>query len=131
MAGFPSGSPYFQSKAINSGTKFERAYKKLLNEKLPRTVFCLCSTRAKKYFLVLMAGPPSVNTSLPRAKGMDGESESEEEDSEAEDGTVENADRQRQAKRRKKESKHGKVKLPWQTPNHDESSLMPWGYLRI
>jgi hypothetical protein len=112
-----------ESKAIKSETKVERAYEKLLNEKLLRTVFCLCSTRAKKYFLVLMAGPPSVNTALPKAEGMDGESESEEEDSEAEDGTIENADRQRQAKRRRKESKHGMVGRTWQTPNCDEIRL--------
>lgn len=65
------------------------------------------STRAKKYFLCLMAGPPAV---LPKAKGEDG-SESEEGSGEEEEepaaGTVSYAERQRPAKRRKHE---GKVK---------------------
>ncbi|GAQ88193.1 Methyltransferase [Klebsormidium nitens] len=68
------------------------------------------STRAKKYFLVLMAGPPSVNSTLPKAKGVDGGSESNEDDvSEDDEGaTVEFADRQRHAKRRRKDGKRGK-----------------------
>lgn len=60
-----------------------------------------------------MAGPPSVNSTLPKAKGVDGSdvSESEGDASDDEDGgTVEFADRQRQAKRRKRDGKRGKVR---------------------
>lgn len=50
-----------------------------------------CSSKAKKYFLCLLCGPPSVSSALPKAKGLDGEeSESGEEDDREEDenGTV-------------------------------------------
>ncbi|CAM6127953.1 unnamed protein product [Calypogeia fissa] len=65
------------------------------------------SSKAKKYFLCLLCGPPSVNNTLPKAKGMDGEdSESDEEDSEDEEnGTVDVLERQRPAKRMKQKSK--------------------------
>jgi hypothetical protein len=47
------------------------------------------STRAKKYFLCLMCGPPSTSTSLPKAKGLDTGSESEgSSDADEEAGTV-------------------------------------------
>jgi hypothetical protein len=47
------------------------------------------STRAKKYFLCLMCGPPSTSTSLPKAKGLDRGSESESSsDADEEAGTV-------------------------------------------
>eukprot|EP00899_Mesostigma_viride_P025524 jgi/Mesvir1/6156/Mv00854-RA.1 len=57
------------------------------------------STRAKKYFLVLMVGPPSA---MPRAKGLDGESGSEDE-AEGSDGEggVAVAGRERGNKRQK------------------------------
>eukprot|EP00271_Cylindrocystis_brebissonii_P013768 TRINITY_DN34002_c0_g1_i1.p1 TRINITY_DN34002_c0_g1~~TRINITY_DN34002_c0_g1_i1.p1 ORF type:complete len:312 (-),score=64.74 TRINITY_DN34002_c0_g1_i1:1061-1957(-) len=62
------------------------------------------STRAKKYFLCLMAGPPSTAAALPRGKGEAGGSESEEGGSEGddEDETVGFADRQRAPKRRRR-----------------------------
>ena len=37
------------------------------------------STRAKKFFLTLMAGPPA---EMPKAKGLDGSDEEEDEDGE-------------------------------------------------
>ena len=49
---------------------------------------CFCSTRAKKYFLCLVCGPASINTSVPKAKGeMEGDSGSDI-DSEDEEETV-------------------------------------------
>ena len=49
---------------------------------------CFCSTRAKKYFLCLVCGPVSINTSVPKAKGeMEGDSGSDI-DSEDEEETV-------------------------------------------
>lgn len=61
------------------------------------------STRAKKYFLCLVCGPSSISSTLPKAKGEMGGSESES-DGDSEDGgqhTVGFADRQRPAKKRK------------------------------
>uniref|UniRef100_A0A0C9S0Z7 TSA: Wollemia nobilis Ref_Wollemi_Transcript_28383_1316 transcribed RNA sequence n=1 Tax=Wollemia nobilis TaxID=56998 RepID=A0A0C9S0Z7_9CONI len=64
------------------------------------------STRAKKYFLCLICGPPSVNTTLPKAKGEGGGSESDDEDDE-ENSTVGFSERCRPRKRLKV-SKKGK-----------------------
>eukprot|EP00897_Mesotaenium_endlicherianum_P010625 jgi/Mesen1/9591/ME000657S08866 len=70
------------------------------------------STRAKKYFLCLMAGPASVASALPRAKGADGGSEDDNDDDEEDGSDVEDAnasvrvgERQRPAKRRKSDGK--------------------------
>ncbi|EFJ15762.1 hypothetical protein SELMODRAFT_118182 [Selaginella moellendorffii] len=68
------------------------------------------SSRAKKYFLCLVSGPPSV---LPKPKGEDGGSESEDneidEDDEEEDArTVKFSGRERPAKRSKLEKKNKK-----------------------
>eukprot|EP00252_Welwitschia_mirabilis_P026196 TRINITY_DN8481_c0_g2_i1.p1 TRINITY_DN8481_c0_g2~~TRINITY_DN8481_c0_g2_i1.p1 ORF type:complete len:290 (-),score=56.08 TRINITY_DN8481_c0_g2_i1:126-995(-) len=64
------------------------------------------STRAKKYFLCLMCGPPSVNNKLPQAKGEDGGSETDD-SSDDENGTVAFSERQR-PKKKQKVSKKGK-----------------------
>lgn len=49
--------------------------------------YIIASTRAKKSFLVLTCGAPSLATALPKAKGEDGESCSDG-SSDDEDGTV-------------------------------------------
>lgn len=62
------------------------------------------STRAKKYFLCLTSGPANANSSLPKAKGVEGEEGSEDGGSDGDDEdetTVSFADRQRPSKRRK------------------------------
>ncbi|ERN10002.1 hypothetical protein AMTR_s00013p00229960 [Amborella trichopoda] len=59
------------------------------------------STRAKKYFLCLICGPPNLSTTLPRAKGEDGGSCSEESDSDGENQTVRVQERQRPRKKQK------------------------------
>ncbi|XP_031474395.1 18S rRNA (guanine-N(7))-methyltransferase RID2 [Nymphaea colorata] len=59
------------------------------------------STRAKKYFLCLICGPPSITTTLPKAKGEHGESCSEEGSSDEDDGTVNVAERRRPRKKQK------------------------------
>ncbi|KAF3776623.1 hypothetical protein EJ110_NYTH47714 [Nymphaea thermarum] len=59
------------------------------------------STRAKKYFLCLICGPPSITTTLPKAKGEHGESCSEEGSSDEDDGTVNVAGRRRPRKKQK------------------------------
>eukprot|EP00246_Nothoceros_aenigmaticus_P017513 TRINITY_DN8603_c0_g2_i1.p1 TRINITY_DN8603_c0_g2~~TRINITY_DN8603_c0_g2_i1.p1 ORF type:complete len:291 (-),score=63.27 TRINITY_DN8603_c0_g2_i1:108-980(-) len=56
------------------------------------------STRAKKYFLCLVCGPPSVNSVIPKAKG-EGGSESEASSDDDEEETVSVGRRQRPAKR--------------------------------
>ncbi|GBG68968.1 hypothetical protein CBR_g3667 [Chara braunii] len=81
------------------------------------------STRAKKYFLCLMAGPPRADAPMPKAKGLDGRMEVDEEESsdgeegsdEAEDdevdgygGTVKVEERVRALKRRKSDGKRVK-----------------------
>ncbi|KAG9441965.1 hypothetical protein H6P81_017819 [Aristolochia fimbriata] len=58
------------------------------------------STRAKKTFLVLTCGPPSISTSIPKAKGEDGESCSDE-SSDEENQTVGFSDRHRPRKKQK------------------------------
>lgn len=51
--------------------------------------FCISvSTRAKKYFLVLTCGPPSLSSALPKAKGEDAESCSDDSDSDEENQSV-------------------------------------------
>ncbi|KAL2631113.1 hypothetical protein R1flu_015799 [Riccia fluitans] len=59
------------------------------------------SSRAKKYFLCLLCGPPSVNSVLPKAIGEDGGSDSDDDSDEEENGTVDVSERQRPAKRPK------------------------------
>ncbi|KAJ7519041.1 hypothetical protein O6H91_20G020500 [Diphasiastrum complanatum] len=63
------------------------------------------STRAKKYFLCLLCGPPSANTPLPKAKGEDGGSGSDESEDDDEHETVDFLERQRPTKKRKSEKK--------------------------
>ncbi|XP_068640299.1 18S rRNA (guanine-N(7))-methyltransferase RID2 isoform X1 [Aristolochia californica] len=58
------------------------------------------STRAKKTFLVLTCGPPSISTALPKAKVEDGESCSDE-SSDEENQTVSVSDRHRSRKKQK------------------------------
>lgn len=59
------------------------------------------STRAKKYFLVLTCGPPSLSTALPKAKDEVGESCSDDSGSDEENQTVCISDRQRPRKKQK------------------------------
>ncbi|CAN6464819.1 unnamed protein product [Victoria cruziana] len=59
------------------------------------------SSRAKKYFLCLICGPPSLTTTLPKAKGEHGESCSEEGSSDEDDRTVSVAERRRPRKKQK------------------------------
>ncbi|XXG47845.1 hypothetical protein AAC387_Pa02g2417 [Persea americana] len=59
------------------------------------------STRAKKYFLVLTCGPPSLSSALPKAKTEDGESCSDDSDSDEENKTVSISDRRRPRKKQK------------------------------
>ncbi|CAI0427812.1 unnamed protein product [Linum tenue] len=68
------------------------------------------STKSRKEFLVLTCGPPSVNTAVPKAKGEEGESCSEDEsddDDDEEHQTVSISDRHR-PKKRQKTGKKGK-----------------------
>lgn len=65
------------------------------------------STRAKKYFLCLICGPPSVNTTLPKARGEQGGSETDESSDDEENSTVGFSERQRPRKKLKV-SKKGK-----------------------
>eukprot|EP01018_Ginkgo_biloba_P004284 Gb_28076 [translate_table: standard] len=65
------------------------------------------STRAKKYFLCLICGPPNANAKLPKAKGEQGESESEESSDDEESCTVGFSERRRPRKKLKV-SKKGK-----------------------
>ncbi|CAI0427811.1 unnamed protein product [Linum tenue] len=64
------------------------------------------STKSRKEFLVLTCGPPSVNTAVPKAKGEEGESCSEDE-SDDDDDEVSISDRHR-PKKRQKTGKKGK-----------------------
>ncbi|CAM6042566.1 unnamed protein product [Sphagnum compactum] len=67
------------------------------------------STRAKKYFLCLMCGPPSTSTSLPKAKGLDRGSESEgSSDADEEAGTVDILERKRPSKKQKDKKGKGR-----------------------
>lgn len=65
------------------------------------------STRAKKYFLCLICGPPSVNTTLPKARGEQGGSETDESSDDEENSTVGFSERRRPRKKLKV-SKKGK-----------------------
>lgn len=65
------------------------------------------STRAKKYFLCLICGPPSVNTTLPKAKGEQGGSETDLSSDDEENSTVGFSERRRPRKKLKV-SKKGK-----------------------
>lgn len=65
------------------------------------------STRAKKYFLCLICGPPSLNTPLPKAKGEQGGSETDESSDDEENSTVGFSERRRPRKKLKV-SKKGK-----------------------
>ncbi|CAN6252909.1 unnamed protein product [Urochloa humidicola] len=71
------------------------------------------SSKAKKSYLVLTCGPPSINTSLPKGKGENGEMCSDDDDDESsdEDGvkTVGIYERNR-SKKRQKTKKNGKGK---------------------
>jgi len=70
------------------------------------------SSKAKKSYLVLTCGPPSINTSLPKGKGENGEMCSDDDDeSSDEDGdkTVGIYERNR-SKKRQKTKKNGKGK---------------------
>lgn len=69
------------------------------------------STRAKKYFLVLSCGPPSTSTALPKAKeGDEMISASEDSGDEDGDGTVNVSERQRPAKKQRRDGKKSNVK---------------------
>jgi 18S rRNA (guanine1575-N7)-methyltransferase len=57
------------------------------------------STRAKKYFLCLICGPPSVNTTLPKAKGEQGGSETDESSDDEENSAVGFSERRRPRKK--------------------------------
>ncbi|KAL5999230.1 hypothetical protein ACLOJK_040680 [Asimina triloba] len=59
------------------------------------------STRAKKYFLVLTCGPPSLSTIHPKAKGEDDNSSSDDNSSDEENQTVGISDRHRPRKKQK------------------------------
>eukprot|EP00262_Sarcandra_glabra_P009975 TRINITY_DN24816_c0_g1_i1.p1 TRINITY_DN24816_c0_g1~~TRINITY_DN24816_c0_g1_i1.p1 ORF type:complete len:290 (-),score=56.84 TRINITY_DN24816_c0_g1_i1:214-1083(-) len=59
------------------------------------------STRAKKYYLVLTCGPPSLSTTVPKAIGEDGESCTDESSSDEENQTVSVSDRHRPRKKMK------------------------------
>lgn len=59
------------------------------------------STRAKKYFLCLICGPPSVNTTLPKARGEQGGSETDESSDDEENSTVDFSERRRPRKKLK------------------------------
>lgn len=65
------------------------------------------STRAKKYFLCLICGPPSVSTTLPKARGEQGGSETDESSDDEENSTVGFSERRRPRKKLKV-SKKGK-----------------------
>lgn len=65
------------------------------------------STRAKKYFLCLICGPPSVNTTLPKARGEQGGSETDESSDDEGNSTVGFSERRRPRKKLKV-SKKGK-----------------------
>ncbi|KAJ7954641.1 Methyltransferase [Quillaja saponaria] len=66
------------------------------------------STKSRKEYLVLTCGPPSISTSVPKGKGEDGESCSDDDSSEDEENqTVCISDRHRPRKRQKI-SKRGK-----------------------
>lgn len=65
------------------------------------------STRAKKYFLCLTCGPPSVNTTLPKARGEQGGSETDESSDDEGNSTVGFSERRRPRKKLKV-SKKGK-----------------------
>jgi len=66
------------------------------------------SSKSRKEYLVLSCGPPSISTSVPKGKGEDGESCSEDESSgDEENQTVSISDRHRPRKRQKI-SKKGK-----------------------
>lgn len=71
------------------------------------------STRAKKYFLVLSCGPPSTSTALPKGKeGSEMVSDSEESGSEeeGEGNTVNVSERQRPAKKQRRENGKKNIK---------------------
>ncbi|XP_021893198.1 probable 18S rRNA (guanine-N(7))-methyltransferase [Carica papaya] len=59
------------------------------------------STKKRKEYLVLTCGPPSVSTAVPRGKGEDGESTSDDESSGDEPETVCISDRHRPRKKQK------------------------------
>ncbi|KAF2309627.1 hypothetical protein GH714_004340 [Hevea brasiliensis] len=59
------------------------------------------STKSRKEYLVLTCGPPSITTAIPKAKGEDEESCSDDEISEDENQTVRFSDRQRPRKMQK------------------------------
>ncbi|KAH7292088.1 hypothetical protein KP509_29G051200 [Ceratopteris richardii] len=64
------------------------------------------STRAKKYFLCLICGPPNLNSALPKAKlGMESDESGSEVDSDNDEHTVTVLERQRPSKKRKVEKK--------------------------
>lgn len=75
------------------------------------------STRAKKYFLVLSCGPPNTSTAAPKAKeGMEmSDSEDSGSDEDEEDGnhTVNVSERQRPAKKQRRDNKKNVKGRSW------------------
>lgn len=59
------------------------------------------SSKSRKEYLVLTCGPPSVSTAVPKAKGEDGESSSEDSSGDEDNQTVSISDRHRPKKKQK------------------------------